>query len=403
MIALVFSLVLLLMTKSQPAYANSQLLATINQDLIALEKPNLLIQKDLYFGCNISGEEEVCEEDFEEDFAEFIDSAVTPCFPERLTIFDAQGQRFEAQGEFRDSRGTIIEEPSKVKVVTLFIEDTLRSEMAIAKIVRAYLEQFNQGSIWQVTNKDELKIGFGSGKDLIDNDPTPEWIGTDLFFGRNLPGGGEVSEEQFAEFVNSTITPGFPDGLTIFAAEGQFRNSTGDIIEEKSKVVTLLFEDTQQNEDRLDGIIKSYIEQFNLNQESVLWAVNEDIAVRFVPGEDPIVSDPTPELIGADLFFGRNRPGGGEVSEEQFAEFVDSTITPRFPDGLTIFNADGQFRDSTGDIIKERSKVVTLLFEDTQQNEDDLDEIMRGYIQEFKQESVLLVVDEDVEVAFEAS
>ena len=425
-LALVFSLVFWLMTNSQPAYAGYQMLSTINKDLIALETPHLsglipvknnqqelevkpngydrldgLIQKDLFFGCNVPGEEEVCEEDFEEDFAEFVDSTITPHFPDGLTIFDAQRRIFEAEGKFPDGRKTIIEEPSKVKVVTLFIEDTPTNEMALDEIVRAYLQQFNQGSIWQVTNKDELKIGFELPV-IIDSDPTPELIAADLFFGRNIPGGGQVSEKQFAEFVDSTITPRFPDGLTIFDADGQFRQSPTDpIIEEPSKVVTIVFEDTQDNENALDEIIEFYIEEFN--QQSVLWAVNEDIAVRFVPNRDPIDNDPTPELIAADLFFGRNIPGGGQVSEKQFAEFVDSTITPRFPDRLTIFDADGQFRNGADTIIKEPSKVVTIVFKDTQDNENALDEIMESYIQQFNQESVLLVVDEDLEVAFKAS
>lgn len=85
-------------------------------------------------------------------------------------------------------------------------------------------------------------------------------IQKDLFFERNIPGGEQVSEGGFQDFVDDVITPSFPDGLTIFDADGQFRNSTGDIIEEQSKVVRLLFEDTQTNEDDIDGIIKEYLD-----------------------------------------------------------------------------------------------------------------------------------------------
>jgi hypothetical protein len=61
-------------------------------------------------------------------------------------------------------------------------------------------------------------------------------------------------------------------------------------------------------------------------------------------------------LIQKDLFFGRNIAGGGEVSETEFEQFIDNTITPRFPDGLTVFDADGQFKDSTGTIIENSLK-----------------------------------------------
>ncbi|NEQ22460.1 MAG: PEP-CTERM sorting domain-containing protein, partial [Microcoleus sp. SIO2G3] len=178
-------------------------------------------------------------------------------------------------------------------------------------------------------------------------------------------------------------------------------DSTGTIIEEQSKGVTLLFEDTLENETAIDEVITAYIEQFN--QESVLLAVNEEVAVGFGAGENLIENDLIPEFIQVDLFFGRNIPGGGEVSEEDFQAFVDSVITPRFPAGLTIFDADGQFLDSTGTIIEEQSKGVTLLFEDTLENETAIDEVITAYIEQFNQESVLLVVDEDVEVAFDAS
>ena len=221
----------------------------------------------------------------------------------------------------------------------------------------------------------------------------------DLFFGRNIPGGGEVSEEQFQTFVDSVITPRFPAGLTVFNANGQFRNSAGTIIDEKSKVVTLFLEDTLESKSAVNEIVAAYLPKYN--QESVLQVFNKDhLKVGFGAGENLIDNDPVPEFIRADLFFGRNIPDGGEVSEEQFQAFVDSVITPRFPAGLTAFNAEGQFRDSTGTIINEKSKVITLLFEDIQENEDAINEIISSYIQQFNQESVLAVVDEDIHVAF---
>jgi transcription termination factor NusB len=359
---------------------------------IATDNPNAkalsLIQKDLFFGRNITGGAEVSEKDFEM----FLDREITPRFPAGLTIFDADGQ-------FQDSMGNLIEERSKV--LTLFAEDIFKNEIALDEIVIAYLQQFSQESVLQVTNKDELMIAFGAGENLINNTPIPKFIEVDLFFGRNIPGGGEVSETQFQAFVDLVITPRFSARLTIFDAQGHFQDSTGIIIEERSKAVKLLFEDTLENENSLKAIIDAYVRQFN--QESVLIAVNEDVAVGFGAGENLIDNDRIPEFIGVDLFFGRNIAGGGEVSETQFQTFVDRVITPRFPARLTIFDAQGQFQDSTGTIIEERSKAVKLLLEDTVSNENSLDEIIKTYIQQFNQESVLLVVDEDLEVAFDAS
>ncbi|OKH44329.1 hypothetical protein NIES30_22820 [Phormidium tenue NIES-30] len=101
------------------------------------------------------------------------------------------------------------------------------------------------------------------------------------------------------------------------------------------------------------------------------------------------------------MYFGRNIAGGGEVSEAAFQQFLDQEITPRFPDGLTVYDADGQFLDSTNTLVKEPSKVVSLIFEDTVENEAAIDQIIQAYKQQFQQESVLQVVDEDIQVAFD--
>jgi hypothetical protein len=347
-----------------------------------------LIQESLFFGRNILGKGEVSESQFQG----FVNNTVTPRFPDGLTIFDANGQ-------FRNASGTIIREKSKN--LTLFTEDNSRNTTAINDIARTYIQNFNQESVLRVTNKDNLKVSFGQNEDLFSNSPIPKFIKVDLFFGRNIPGGGEVSEEQFQGFINDTITPRFPDGLTVFDANGQFRDSKGTIIREKSKNVSLLLEDTPKNETSVNEVVRRYVQQFN--QESVLQAANEKVKVSFGLGEDLFDNSPTPKSIKVDLFFGRNIPGGGEISEDQFQGFINNVITPRFPDGLTIFDVNGQFRDSTGTIIKEKSKNVSLLLEDTFKNETSINEVVRAYVQQFRQESVLQVADENVEVSFISS
>lgn len=348
-----------------------------------METP-LLIQQDLYFGSNLPKNRAVSLEQFQT----FVNNVITPLFPAGLTIFDADGQ-------FLRKRGTPINEDTNV--VSLFVEDTLESEANINKTVKRYNEQYQGAPVLQVTNKDDLKVGFGVGEDLIDNDLVPELIQVDLFFGRNIAGVGEVSQEQFQSFLDSVITPLFPAGLTVFDANGQFQISTGEIIEEQSKVVSLIFEDTEQNEVNINEVVKEYIEQFQ--QESVLQAVNEDIKVSFGPDDNLIDNDPTPELIQADLFFGRNIAGVGEVSQEQFQYFLDNFVTPLFSRS-TVFDALGQFLGSTGTAIQESSKVVSLIFEDTEQNEANINGVVKEYIEQFQQESLLIVVDEDIQANF---
>jgi hypothetical protein len=93
-----------------------------------------------------------------------------------------------------------------------------------------------------------------------------------------------------------------------------------------------------------------------------------------------------------ELYFGRNRPGG-EVSEEEFAHFVDVEVTKRFPDGLTLLSGLGQFQDG-GTIIQEKSKVLILLYPLTdRQANREIEEIRQAYKDQFQQTSVLRVDD----------
>lgn len=92
-----------------------------------------------------------------------------------------------------------------------------------------------------------------------------------------------------------------------------------------------------------------------------------------------------------ELFFGRSKPGGEVVSEAEFRQFVDAEVTPRFPAGLSVLNASGQYRDSSGTIIQEDSKLVVLHYPYSRANSDAVEAIRTAYKAAFQQESVLRV------------
>ncbi|MFG2942805.1 DUF3574 domain-containing protein [Streptomyces sp. NPDC048282] len=100
--------------------------------------------------------------------------------------------------------------------------------------------------------------------------------------------------------------------------------------------------------------------------------------------------------IETRLLFGTARPDGGPaVTDRQFMAFVDKEVTPDFPDGLTVQNARGQWRDAHGTIEKERSYVLTLLYPESAAKAGDrkVEEIRRAYEKAFAQESVGRVDD----------
>jgi len=93
-----------------------------------------------------------------------------------------------------------------------------------------------------------------------------------------------------------------------------------------------------------------------------------------------------------ELFFGTSRPNGPPVTDDKFNRFLDQQVTPRFPDGLTLLTGSGQFKNSSGVIIQEKSKLLILLYPLTDTDASDRIEAIREiYKQMFQQESVLRV------------
>ena len=90
----------------------------------------------------------------------------------------------------------------------------------------------------------------------------------------------------------------------------------------------------------------------------------------------------------AELLFGR-----GNVSDINWTRFVDAEITPRFPEGLTVYDARGQWKNpQTGAISRERSKMVMIAMPPEAGNEAKLQEIIAAYKIRFRQQSVGLIL-----------
>ncbi|MCW7538006.1 DUF3574 domain-containing protein [Aquabacterium sp. A7-Y] len=94
--------------------------------------------------------------------------------------------------------------------------------------------------------------------------------------------------------------------------------------------------------------------------------------------------------INETLYFGTARPGGA-VSAEDWQGFVDTAITPRFPQGLTHWPAAGQWRGASGEIERETAHVLALAHPDNATSRAAIDAIVKDYRQFFEQEAVLRV------------
>jgi hypothetical protein len=106
------------------------------------------------------------------------------------------------------------------------------------------------------------------------------------------------------------------------------------------------------------------------------------------PTASPIA--PAPQLfIKDELYFGLSKPDGSLVSATEWQDFVDRTITPRFPDGLTVMDAYGQYLTQRNQLVREPTKVVILIYGDSPARARAIADIIAIYKQRFQQESVL--------------
>ena len=90
------------------------------------------------------------------------------------------------------------------------------------------------------------------------------------------------------------------------------------------------------------------------------------------------------------LYFGTGKPDG-VVSAEDWKHFLSDTVTPRFPQGLSVWQASGQWQSEAGPIIHESSYVLDIVHEGSAVHEQAIGEIMDTYKEQFQQEAVLRV------------
>lgn len=101
---------------------------------------------------------------------------------------------------------------------------------------------------------------------------------TELLFGLSRSGGPDITEAEFQGFIDAKVTPRFPEGLTLLAGNGQFRDSAGNIIQEGSKLLILLYPFSKDSSALVDEVRNDYKGDFQ--QESVL-RVDEFSCVSF--------------------------------------------------------------------------------------------------------------------------
>lgn len=119
-------------------------------------------------------------------------------------------------------------------------------------------------------------------------------------------------------------------------------------------------------------------------------ALRADVSAQ--PATQPAPSDVCGQASAAQLrttlYFGTSRPKGA-VSELEWQVFLRDEVTSRFPDGLTAWDALGQWRAPGSTIEQERAKVLLIVHADDDKARKSVMDVIAFYRKAFEQESVL--------------
>lgn len=92
----------------------------------------------------------------------------------------------------------------------------------------------------------------------------------ELAFGLSRRGQTDVTEVEWRQFLDREVTPRFPDGLTVIAGDGRWRNSAGGTVEEPARLLLIWAKPAADLDGRIEAIRKAW--KVAHDQDSVLRA-----------------------------------------------------------------------------------------------------------------------------------
>lgn len=99
------------------------------------------------------------------------------------------------------------------------------------------------------------------------------------------------------------------------------------------------------------------------------------------PGSTAAVQD--------QLYFGSGRPHGPDVTPQEWDAFVREEIAPRFPQGFSVLDAQGQWRNADGSVAHEHTHLLQLVHPADAATAQAARDIAERYKTRFDQEAVL--------------
>jgi hypothetical protein len=97
---------------------------------------------------------------------------------------------------------------------------------------------------------------------------------------------------------------------------------------------------------------------------------------------------PLKPAVEVDLFFGGDAGHGRAVTDTEWASFMAEEVTPRFPDGLSVIDVAGQYREPSGRMVRERTKLVVVVVFDSPAHLSRVQAVIDAYNRRHSQNSV---------------
>lgn len=77
-----------------------------------------------------------------------------------------------------------------------------------------------------------------------------------------------VAPQKMREFIDTELSPAFPEGFTITDSRGQWHSPEHGLIRERTMVIDVQCPDTDENRQKVDGIADRYVKRFSAGHAS---------------------------------------------------------------------------------------------------------------------------------------
>lgn len=105
------------------------------------------------------------------------------------------------------------------------------------------------------------------------------------------------------------------------------------------------------------------------------------------PAQSLSCTAPQKPMLDIELLLGR-----GKANDARWRDFLAREVSPRFPDGLTVYETTGQWRDPARNVIvREKSRVLRMIVP-ADAPRDTIEAVAESYKKQFAQKSVGIVM-----------